>query len=77
MEGRSIQQRLYSQSLKPRAESRLSQLFTNLMFQGNTKAAICLLNENGGGEVLKLDEVMSDGRTVLEFLKSKHPSPHP
>ena len=79
MEGRSIQQHLHSQSLKlkPRAESKLARLFTNLMFQGNTKAAIRLLTENGQGEVLKLDEVASDGRTVLEILKSKHPSPHP
>ena len=75
LEGHSIQQHLYSQSLKPRAESKLAHSFANLMFQGNTKAAICLLTENGRGEVLRLDELTSDGKTVLEVLKSKHPPP--
>ena len=75
LEGRSIQQRLYSLKHKPSTESKLDRLFTNLMFQGKTKATIRLLTEGVGGDVMQLDEVSSDSRTVREILDSKHPPP--
>ena len=75
LKGHSIQQHLYSRSLKPRVESKLVCTFTNMMLQGKTKATIHLLTADGQGEVLQLDAFTSDGRIVLEILRSKHPFP--
>ena len=51
--------------------------FTDLMFQGNTKAAIRLLTNNCRGKVLRLEDIATDGQTVLETLRGKHPSSQP
>ena len=51
--------------------------FTDLMFRGNTKAAIRLLIDKGRSKVLHLEDVATDGQTVLETLRGKHPTSQP
>ncbi len=52
LEGRTIQQRIPKQN-PDISEKNLSRSFANLMFEGNTKAAICLLTEDSKGGVLR------------------------
>ena len=75
--GRSIQQRLYSHRLNRQMDSKLVCSFTDLMFRGNTKGAIRLLTNKGQGKVLRLEDIATDGQTVLETLRGKHPSSQP
>ena len=81
VEGHSIQQRLYTAKQSSHTDSRLACSFSNLIFQGKTKAAICLITENNRGCVLLPDDLVSpetpDSPTVLESLKSEHPPVQP
>ena len=47
------------------------------MFEGNTKAAICLLNNNPQAGTLRLDDQVEPNRTVRDVLKDKHPLGQP
>lgn len=47
------------------------------MFEGKTKAAICLLTEEAKGGVLHLSDHVDTNRTVREVLIDTHPSGQP
>ena len=51
------------------------------MFEGKTNAALQLLSQRGNGGVLHVNDPINhddaDSQTVLDILKSKHPSPQP
>ena len=83
LEGRTIQQRLPKRP-PSRDAQQLARSFANLMFVGNTKAALRLITEQNKGEVLRLDDLVntpnSSPQKVRDILESKHPSaqpPHP
>ena len=53
-------------------------VFTRLMLKGELRAATRWITERGSGRVLSpCDEVGSEGRTVFDVLKEKHPDPAP
>ena len=54
-EGGSIQQRLFTIRRSTNQETKLACSFSNLMFYGNTEAAIRLVTENNKGWVLLPD----------------------
>ena len=76
-EARSIQDRLprFVRSSRP---FNLARSFSNLMFKGKVKDALHLLSDRSQGRVLQVSEKVpsSDGLSVLEVLKSKHPPSH-
>ena len=76
-EGKAIQQRLPPHKNSPGSNEHLARTFSNLMFEGKTKAALCLLSEHGSGGVLHFNNTIStsDGKSqsVLQTLKEKHP----
>lgn len=79
LEGRAIQQRL-PRLHPPSACQQLAQSFANLMFTGNTKAALRLITEQDKGGVLSLDDAVDTNETrqsVRGVLESKHPPPQP
>ncbi len=80
LEGRTIQQRLPKQ-YPPRAAQQLARSFADLMFAGNTKAALCLITEQNKGGVLSLDDLIhtsnSPPLTVKDVFESKHPPARP
>ena len=51
------------------------------MFEGKTNAALRLLSQRGNGGVLHVNDPIdhddAESQTVLDILKSKHPSPQP
>lgn len=65
----------------PKDAEHTAQVFSKLMFQGKTKAALRLITEQCKGSVLHLDTLIphdhpdSEPKTVHEILTSKHP-PH-
>ena len=81
-EGKTLQKRLPKHHLPSKqAEDNLARSFSNLMFEGKTKAALQLLYNRGKGGVLHLDDTVPSNNggstTVLEALKSKHPTSQP
>ena len=80
LEGRTIQQRLPKRPPSRDAQE-LARTFANLMFMGNTKAALRLITEQNKGEVLRLDDLVntpnSSPQKVRDILESKHPSAQP
>ena len=80
-EGRSIQQRLLQLHNNPQRAPNWVRAFTNLMFQGRTKAALRLLSDSDSNGVLQLNELVSsndsDLLTVREVLELKHPPAQP
>ena len=81
LEGRTIQQRLGSRKRPQEEPDQLARAFSNLMLKGNTKAALRLISEGSRGGILHLsDTALSHGdesQSVLDILKSKHPSGQP
>ena len=81
IEGRALQQRLPKLTRGQDAEEHLARTFSNLMFEGKTKAALQLISDHGKGGVLHADDSIpsSDGvsLSVLDVLESKHPSGQP
>ena len=75
-EGRTIQKRLH-RSRRPHQDEQLARLFSKLMFEGKTHAALQLLSDKGKGGVLHLDNLVStsdsEPSTVMDVLRSKHP----
>ena len=65
-ESRTIQGKLKARS-KPRSEEHLSKTFAKLMFEGNVKAAMKLLDEQDSAGVLTLSQ------STINELKRKHP----
>ncbi len=80
-EGRTIQCRLRSSQLNNSNEYYVKKHFSKLMWEGKVKAALQLLSDKPAKGLLSLDQTVpgSDGSvvTVLEALKSKHPSASP
>ena len=75
-EGRVIQ-RFLTSGHKQLDSDRLASLFSRLMLEGKTRAAVRLLSKEGQGSFLPLDQLYDasnpQGGTVLDALKSKHP----
>ena len=74
-EGRTIQ-RILPKSSSSTSNAQLARSFANLMFQGKTKAALCLLSEQSKGGVLHLDDSIEVGnaeRKVRDILADKYP----
>ena len=83
-EGRTIQGRLLRNKLSNKFhEDKVARSFARLMFQGKTKAALRLINEQEKGDLLHLDNVIGHESstnapfTVREALLSKHPDGRP
>ncbi len=80
-EGKVLQGRLPKIHDTKDAEDHLARSFSNLMFEGKTKAALQLLTNRSKGGVLHLDSTIpsssGESTTVLEELKSKHPTSYP
>ncbi len=79
-EGKALQGRLPKIHNTKDAEDHLARSFSNLMFEGKTKAALQLLTNRSKGGVLHLDSTIpsssGESTTVLEELKSKHSTSH-
>ena len=77
-EGRTIQSRLPETKLTTANQESTARAFAKLMFQGKTKAALCLITEKNVGNLLHLDSdtIGVDGTTctVRDALLSKHPA---
>lgn len=77
-EGRTIQKHLKRLKSGPRCEAQLARAFAKLMFKGKIKAALRLIAEESSGGILHVGDVVPSGsptpQTVLDVLKSKHPS---
>lgn len=80
-EGRVLQRHLGARAAKAMDGDHTASLFSKLMFQGKTRAAIRLLSEQGRGSVLPLHQPVdpsdANSETVLDALKAKHPMPGP
>ena len=80
VEGRTIQQRLPNRS-SPRTDQQLARSFANLMFVGNTKAALRLITDQSNGDVLRLEDLINTNNStpqkVRDILESKHPPAQP
>ena len=81
-EGSTIQHRLHHSNKKSRSDvEKVRQVFAREMSKGNTKAALRLLAKDCRGSVLRLNDTIlsSNGEhtTVLDTLKSKHPTGSP
>ena len=73
-EGRTIQSRLPKALLHAINQESTARAFSELMFQGKTKTALCLITEQNVGSVLQLESKVSGGvGTVVDALLSKHP----
>ena len=81
LEGRTLQNRLPKSSATKNDEAKLARTFTTLMFQGKTNAAMQLLSQRCKGGVLHVNDPIDhndlDSQSVLDILKSKHPSAQP
>ena len=59
----------------------LEHTFSKLMFQGKTNEALEVLSKQGRGEILCADDLVElgdrSGKTVLDILRSKHPTAEP
>ena len=73
-EGRTIQTHLKSRrSCTTQAEDEHNaRVFSKLMFQGKTHAALRVISENSCAGLFSLDDQV-DGKTVFDILQSKHP----
>ena len=73
-----IQSHLVRNAAKFSSDERLAQSFAKLMFVSNVRAALRLLSSGASAGVLPLDKVFEEGKdkgkTVLDILRSKHPS---
>ena len=80
LEGRAIQSHL-PKDLPSMACQQLSRSFANLMFAGNTKAALRLITDQTKGDVLNLKDPVNlpntPDKTVKEVLLGKHPLSRP
>lgn len=77
-EGRVLQNHLATSLRREADEDRLARTFAKLMFEGKTHAAIRLLTDGEGrGNLLLLDSLIDDSRTVRDELKAKHPAARP
>ena len=63
LEGRVIQKHLRKDYQHELDDGQLARKFSNLMFEGKTKAALRLLSTEGKGAVLDLDEMTSSNQT--------------
>ena len=71
-EGRTIQTHLQSRRHNA-SEEQNSRVFSKLMFEGKTRAALRYLSENSSSGLLDIDENVDERRTVLDVLRAKHP----
>ena len=69
--------KLFRNNLPRPTQKHLSRSFANLMFEGKTKAAICLLTEEAKGGLLHLSDHVDTNLTVKDVLIDKHPSGQP
>ena len=71
--------KLFRNNLPRPTQKHLSCSFANLMFEGKTKAAICLLTEEAKGGLLHLSDHVDTNLTVRDvlILIDKHPSGQP
>ena len=78
-EGRTLQQRITKSALEDNSkrQKRHARSFANLMFEGKTKAAICLLTAESKRGVLRLCDEVDGKRTVRDVLIEKHPPGQP
>ena len=78
-EGRTLQQRIPKSVLEENSKrhKRHARSFTNLMFEGKTKAAIRLLTEESKGGFLRLCDEVDSTHTVKDILIEKHPPGQP
>ena len=74
-EGRTIQTHLQMlrQSTARNPEERNARVFSKLMFEGKTHAALRFLSDNPINGLLDINEYADGERTVLETLQAKHP----
>ena len=79
LEGRTIQQRIPKPTTKSscKHQGNLARSFANLMFKGNTKAAIHLLTDDPQAGSLRLDDQGEPNCTVRDVLKDKQPPGQP
>ena len=70
-EGCTIQQHLHHR-LNQQPDTQLARSFSNLMFEGKTKAAIKLITGHKCGGLLKLNDRMDSNRVVWDVLLEKH-----
>ena len=68
LEPQKIQQHI------PNTQKHLSRSFANLMFEGKTKAAICLLMEEAKGGLLRLSDHVDTNWTVRDVLQQHIPN---
>ena len=61
----------------PKRQKNLARSFTNLMFQGKTKAALRLVSDQGKNAILRLGDLVDEQRTVRDILIDKHPPGQP
>ena len=71
LERRTIQQHFHK-SHHENSEQHLTQSFSNLMFEGKTKAAICLLSEETKVGMLHLGERVNTTTTLRDVRIDKH-----
>ena len=74
-EGRTIQQHI-PKSLPSMSNEHLARSFANLMLQGKTKPALCLLSEKSKGGVLHLNDLIEtdQGEKKVRYIPAdKHP----
>ena len=71
-EGRTIQAYL-RRGKKHRSQEDIMRTFTNLMLVGRVASAMRVLDENSSGGVLDLDAKVTEGKTVRDVLREKHP----
>lgn len=55
-------------------DSHKIRIFTRLVMQGKLRDATRWITDRAGGGVLDLNEICSDGKSVLQCLQSKHPN---
>jgi hypothetical protein len=73
-EGRAIQSRLLSSRKTNKKEKEVARSFSRLMRKGRVASALRLLSQSeGSNSILKSSDVVSEGKTVLDELKEKHP----
>ena len=79
-EGRAIQWSMRASKLPRNAsdDAKMARTFSNLMMEGNVRAALQLLTKGTESGLLRLDDVVEEsGKTVRDILKDKHPHSEP
>ena len=75
-EGRCIQAHLRPQSSKGRNATGLDDtMFSRLVFSGRIQAASRMVQSGGVGRVLRMEDCVSEDKTVRDVLLEKHPLP--